>query len=188
MAVVKTSTSGKLECYAWRSHSRRESISTDTSEDRDGAEQMEKESSAPSVTHFLPTSVLSSSVPCLPFRPPTLLSLILTHQDQAYPGELRSPELQSGWDPSGPACPALCLLSNGLLLGSWVTRWESWGGGAWGEMSLAGWDPALPTLRVPHCPVPSSSQDFSSWTTVVKPVPLWIKWEFLWPGFSPGPG
>nr|XP_036880053.1 uncharacterized protein LOC118973507 isoform X3 [Manis javanica] len=75
MAVVKTSTSGKLECYAWRSeynhsyriselgkgiwrsltrpppgpgHSRRESISTDTSEDRDGAEQMEKESSAPS--------------------------------------------------------------------------------------------------------------------------------------------
>lgn len=137
---------------------------------------MEKESSAPSVTHFLPTSVLSSSVPCLPFRPPTLLSLILTHQDQAYPGELRSPELQSGWDPSGPACPALCLLSNGLLLGSWVTRWESWGGGAWGEMSPAGWDPAPPMLRVPPCPLPSSSRDFSSWTTVVKLVPPNVFW------------
>nr|KAF6475176.1 hypothetical protein HJG63_013093 [Rousettus aegyptiacus] len=58
----------------------------------------------------------------------------------------------SFWDPRGRA-------GVGPALTARITAW-AWPG-----------TPALLSLRVHHCPLPSSSRAFSSRTTVMKPVP-----------------
>lgn len=58
----------------------------------------------------------------------------------------------------------------GSCCGTWVAPWESWGGLAL-PAGIAVWIwSTSPTLH--RCPFPSSSRDFSSWTTVMRPPSL----------------
>ena len=163
------------------------SMETDSCE---GAEDMEKGSGALGVSYFLLTSCTFSFMPIHQLRPPpplppaglAVLSRTPAHKDPAKSRKLRSllgPSL-----PSRPHCTGFWLLgagsSEGTPAGTLVALRESWGGPA---PALSGgipvWDPRTPANsegapRAP--PLPSSSRDFSSWTTVTIPVPPRLFW------------